>query len=498
MIIIVMASAIRLYNPVFRSIWGDESHSIYSAMEFSKHNIVTSSLNILNDAHLPAYFVLLSTWIGLFGVGEYALRLLSVILGIASVIAFYFQTKEMFDEYIARISAFLLALSPLAVMHSQEIRMYGLLLLFTIFSSVYFWRILSGKRAPSNIILYVLFTVLLLLTHIYAVLLLFAQVLISLKYVWKERNIKSAIQLIGPQLFAGLLVSPLYITLATARMGEITSNTAEMAFAVFPSFIKPFLYVFVLTLGETVAPWNFLITIPAALLFGYLLFVAVLRIKDERVQFLFTVSFIPVIIAAIFLRPTMPKYLIISLPFYLMIISYSLSLIGNIKLRILLLACIAMTQLFALDNYFTLKEYHNSNQMEPWRQVASIIEEKHQAGDVVVASDHYIVGNILNYYLNLSDKRSFAVYTLEKNFENSVSVNRIKGKRVWFISHILDDRMFPPGYIKDERAQISKRYTLTYDKKFIPYQDTLVSKLPIKRHQEGSSRIELSLYKEKR
>ncbi|MGB9613002.1 MAG: glycosyltransferase family 39 protein [Candidatus Margulisiibacteriota bacterium] len=136
---------------------------------------------------LASLFFLLSIWVKLFGASEYALRLFSILIGIGSILIFYCLAKRFFEEQAGLLGTFLLAISPLAVMYSQEIRMYGFVLLLSILSSLYFWKLLDRKR--SMIILgYLVFTTLLILTHVFASLLLFSQFLFLIFDYWKKRD----------------------------------------------------------------------------------------------------------------------------------------------------------------------------------------------------------------------------------------------------------------------------------------------------------------------
>ncbi len=155
---------------------------------------------------------------------------------------------------------------------------------------------------------------------------------------------------------------------------------------------------------------------------------------------------------------------------------------------------ILVCQSLALSNYFLLKEYHNSNRMEPWRKVTTIIESKHENGDEIMTSSYFIAGRIMNYYLNISDKKGYRVDSLEKLKGGQADPSKISAKRVWLITQMLDDRVFPADYIDRVRKKLNARYSMVFDESFVPYSQTLVSQLPINRHQKGTVRLRLSLY----
>jgi len=509
-IIFLIAVGIRFYDPTFRSLWGDEGHSVYTALVF-KDNMGSAIESLIKDSHLPAYFTLLSGWITFLGVSEYSLRLLSIVIGVFCVVAFYFFTKEIFDKKTALFSTFLLAISPLAVFHSQEIRMYGLMLFFSILSSFYYWKLILGEKGSLNLVGYIAFTTMLVLTHIYGALLLGAQFIFLLFDYGQEKKISIFIRLILGQLMIVALVSPLYARILFTNLMPVISGTADMAFSVFPWYFKFLLIFFVLSLGETVAPWNIVVSLPAGLIFGYLLVRNLKWVRDKKIIFLLVMCLFPILFSVILLKPTMPKYLIAVLPFYLLLIGHSLTQVEERYWRYFLLLGIILVQFFSTVNYFCLKEYHNSNQIEPWRQVASLIRENYRKGDIIVATKYFTAYRLLNYYLNLTNKPGYSIFCLQKeNYDpgrakmnyypvfdaegNPINILNISPPRIWFVTHILDDRTFPPGYVEAYRAKIKQAYSLIWQKNYIAYAQTLAAKLPIKRHKPGSYRITIELY----
>jgi uncharacterized membrane protein len=482
-VILIIGSALRLYQPTFRSLWGDEAHSFYSARHLSLTELV-------KDSHLPIYFVLLAGWQNAFGPSEISLRSMSILIGIFTLFVYFFFARELFGEKTAFYALGLLAISPLAIMHSQEIRMYGLLLLLSILSSWSFWR--WQTRSPSRLaaISYFIVTLMLALTHIFALLMPLAQIVYLI--INRNKSLKNYLLPLGAMLFA----LPFYAFLISANLGGVMSGSADMPFAVFPWFIKIMLIFFVLTCGETVAPWDILIVIPLALIIGGLILSSIWRLKDSRINYLMILAVLPIITAACFLKPTMPKYLIISLPFFILLIAEALVRLKPPLTRWLLVLVIIAGQSIAIKNYFQLKDYHNANQQEPWRQVALLIETKKQPGDVVIGTTHFVVQRLLNYYLNIVSPAQLPIYDLETN---RIDLNAIRPARLWLVTNIHDDRAFPLGYVSGYQARLVDQfnYQKIFCQGYLSYEATLVSKLPIKRHPAGTWRIEVSLYERK-
>ncbi|MFA5880330.1 MAG: glycosyltransferase family 39 protein, partial [Candidatus Margulisiibacteriota bacterium] len=362
LMILILGIAVRFYNPTFRSLWGDEAHSFYLSQQIAPQTIVSVTSELIQESHLPVYFVLLSAWTKIFGISEYVLRLLSILIGVCGLMVFFGFARRLFDNKTALISLLLLALSPLAVMHSQEIRMYGLLFLFSTLSSSYFWLLLSKKRTVWSGIGYVFCSLLLLLTHIYGALIIIAQFLYLLFELWREEDKLLLVRPFLLQMFTCLLVIPFYARMLWLNLFAVVVGATDMAFSVFPWYLKFLLLFFVLSLGETVAPWDWLVVLPAGVILGCLLLRNLREFSDNRIRYLLFLCFVPILLAAMFLKPTMPKYLIICLPFYLLLVGHAIVQIKGQVLKYGLVLIIMIADLFSLNNYYNLHDYHNSNQ----------------------------------------------------------------------------------------------------------------------------------------
>lgn len=83
--------------------------------------------------HPPLYYILLMPWLRIAH-SEFLLRLPSAVLGALTIPLTYALTRRLWEERTALISAWLVALSPLLVWYSQELRSYSLLVLLSVVS----------------------------------------------------------------------------------------------------------------------------------------------------------------------------------------------------------------------------------------------------------------------------------------------------------------------------------------------------------------------------
>ncbi len=169
--IMVLGLALRAYHLATQSIWLDEAYSVWIAKLSVSQMIAEAAAN---DNHPPLYYLLLHYWALVFGTSESAVRFLSLVFGVLAIPMIYAVGRQLFNKEAGLVAALLLALSAFNVQYSQETRMYILMVLLALVSMYFFLRLLE-QDTPFVTISYVLSTVLLLYTHVYALLILVIQ-----------------------------------------------------------------------------------------------------------------------------------------------------------------------------------------------------------------------------------------------------------------------------------------------------------------------------------
>ncbi len=141
---LLLAFALRTYALGKRELTFDEVGSVFIAARGP-----LGILAYLRDAireHPPFYYLLLSLWMPLAGRSEFAVRFLSVAIGLVTVAAMYRLARQTMRQPAALLTTFLLVLSPFHVRVSQDARMYVLLALWSLLSIFLFVRLLSQDR----------------------------------------------------------------------------------------------------------------------------------------------------------------------------------------------------------------------------------------------------------------------------------------------------------------------------------------------------------------
>ena len=164
--------ALRLARLGFQPLWWDEGYTVWFATQPLREMIALTA----RDIHPPLYYGLLSAWIGLWGTHPLALRMFSVLAGMLAIPLLYLATRTLMGPRVGLWAAGLLALSPIHIYYSQELRMYGLVALLSLGATFYAARLLAlgcdGDAASSaDGVKYLACTLAALYTQYYAALL---------------------------------------------------------------------------------------------------------------------------------------------------------------------------------------------------------------------------------------------------------------------------------------------------------------------------------------
>jgi len=160
LLILVVALLVRLPG-LDRDLWYDEASSLFNARGtdalttkivpngpeitgevFARDGGWRESLLAISHAEWmpPFYFLLLRAWVKLFGESNLNLRLLSLLIGLATIPCMFLLGRTVFDEKVGLAAAALLSIVPLHLQYSQEVRPYPLAILFVVLASWAYWN----------------------------------------------------------------------------------------------------------------------------------------------------------------------------------------------------------------------------------------------------------------------------------------------------------------------------------------------------------------------
>jgi mannosyltransferase len=164
--ILALAAAVRFYGITRPYMWFDEAFSV----QLSAYPPSLIWFHTGHDLHPPLYYLLLHVWMNMFGQGVLAVRALSVLAGVVTVALGVWLMRLIASTRVALLSGLLLAVFPVAVLFSQEARMYALLGVFLLGATLALVHWIKQPRQLRYLVFYALLMTLALYTHYYAVL----------------------------------------------------------------------------------------------------------------------------------------------------------------------------------------------------------------------------------------------------------------------------------------------------------------------------------------
>lgn len=251
---VVLAAGLRLYRLSLQSLWFDE-WIIYFGL--SSSSLITYLRNLFvylgEMAVTPIYLSLAYIVSVIFGEDIVALRTLSIVPGIFSVILLYLLSRRLGGRRAGLVAALCLALSPQHIWHNQEIRPYSLLFMACLLAllGLVYWRDQGRRRW---LLLNFLANGLLIFTHLFGVLFLLPQGL----YLLGRKEYKVFMRWSGAHLFfVALLLLAILVKphLSEGYHGETGLSLTAMIFRAFPSLLLRSFCADVLRWHTGIWPW---------------------------------------------------------------------------------------------------------------------------------------------------------------------------------------------------------------------------------------------------
>ncbi|QDT96526.1 glycosyltransferase family 39 protein [Gimesia aquarii] len=190
--ITVIAVSLRMQNLSDVGYLFDESFSL-QMVEFPLDEMWE---RIPEDISPPMFYLLLKSWIGLFGDTPFATRMLSVVLGTIVVLGVYLFAYEAYRklgdvsserqaQYIAVTASLLVALCPLHITFAQRIRMYSFGTALAVLSSWFLFRALNRpKTGTRDWVCFTLTAILFIYTHYFGMFTIAVEYVFALGYLF--------------------------------------------------------------------------------------------------------------------------------------------------------------------------------------------------------------------------------------------------------------------------------------------------------------------------
>ena len=135
--LVALALLVRFVWITHQSLWYDEVVSLTLAKQpFGSmlHDIART------ESTPPLYYAVLWVWVRIFGTTALALRSLSALTGVATVVVVYLAARVRFSRGAALVAGAFAATNPMLIWYSQETRSYALVTLFVAGTLYFFLR----------------------------------------------------------------------------------------------------------------------------------------------------------------------------------------------------------------------------------------------------------------------------------------------------------------------------------------------------------------------
>jgi uncharacterized membrane protein len=412
------AALLRFFRLGHQSFWFDEVFSL-SVVQGSLGDLLQLALK--DAVHPPLYYFVLYPFYHL-SASEFAVRLPSLLFGIAAVPLIYELGRRCLNELVGLVAALITLFSPFQIYYAQEARMYSMLLTLTALSLLSFWQAIeTGERKWWVALVVVMVAG--LYTHYLMVAIAAAEFLYLLRSAPRFLNghkrliANHVAQLRTPQRFyhgiaaftcIGVLYAPWLYGLL--RHGQSLSernrfgSMHEANLAVFGTFLDfCFGYFQGLWLlararyAEVAFALLFVGMILAAIIF-IVGFVSVLRIRFAR-GFLFLAFAVPIAAGYVLACKTyyhQTRYFMMAYPAFAILFAAGIVRLYEQRrgFGVAAVSLIAIINAMALSNYYFSYAY----QRDDWRSVSRYIQRHTQPDDLLVFNAPYEDQAFRRYY----------------------------------------------------------------------------------------------------
>jgi len=177
------------------------------------------------DVHPPLHHTLVWLCARAFGDSEAALRLPSLIAGVALIPMVFAAGRALYDRRTGLVAAVLATIAPIVVWYSQEARMYALLMLLAVVAVWALYRAIETGSArywaP-----YALASAAMIWTHYFAILLVLVLQGALVVMVWRRRRWESSRRLVRGAVAATVAIAVLCAPLAPFAIDQFMANEA--------------------------------------------------------------------------------------------------------------------------------------------------------------------------------------------------------------------------------------------------------------------------------
>lgn len=409
--ITLLATALRLYQLGTKSFWFDECFTRLATLAPLGDSLAAL---LVAGIYSPLYFLLLRPVAALAGASEYAFRFLSAAFGVLAIPAIYQLGRNLMGEASGVVAALLLAVCPFHIWYSQDARMYAPMALFGVLAMDHFVLLMRNHRR------WLSFSVcsgLAYLMHYFSFSLLYVQLVHRLP---RLRETRLARRWMLAQAAAVAPLAPWLIWYVARR-----AQPAGLGWIPAPGLLAPLetLWNFTAADVDTVTP-----PVIALMLVTALIFLRGLFPWNENRRLL--IGWLALPIGFLFLlslrRPYyVDRYLMASLPAYLLILASGIMAWRQAAWRIATLAVVLSAMLWGASRLYADPLFAK----EEWRGATAAIEAGLAQDDAVLMQDQETLMGTSAYRTREWQYKVLGIGDSSSTLDAAVASH----KRVWLV-----------------------------------------------------------------
>lgn len=459
-LILIFAFLTRIYHLTILPVFADEA--IYIRWSQVMGAEATLRFLPLSDGKQPFFM-----WILMFVVRRFSdplliSRLLSVISGLGTIVGIFVLTFILFkNKTVSLLASFLWAISPIAYFFDRMALVDSMLTMFGVWTLI-FAVITAQKKRLDTAMIGGFFLGFALLTKSPA---LFFTLLIPVTWIY-AKNFKNLLQIILLTLVTYVIGYAMYNILRLGPdFGMIASRNLDYVFPLSHLWTNP-KDPFVFHIAEIFTDWFIKMGPGIGLILGIIGIFVGFKKYFREVTILFAWFFIPIIIESEYAKVLTVRYILMTIPFFLIICSIA---ILQTKLTIVRIATLALLAIFVIQALLfdkvlatdpaaaNLPSSERSGYLEEWsagtgiKNVADYLKNLPEGKQVIVGTEGFFgtLPDGLQIYLNNYPK--IVVVGTGLNFTDvpdKLKASRLASNRTYFVVNSDRIKIKPEDYGK--------------------------------------------------
>lgn len=412
--IVLLGAVLRVYKLGAHNIWLDEFISVLYLRNWD-FKYTFYFLHVFSD--YPLYLCALKAWSMFFGESEFAIRSLSAVFGVFSIVTLFKISSLLFDKKTAAISSFILAVSPIHIWYSQEARKYSMSVFFVMLVVYFFIMALKSGKVLRYWVSFVISSIVSIYANYSSILFVF---LCGLVFLFNDGY---------RRVLLYYLLSVVFILLPFSLLLPYVCGIGVAMETIFwiprPDLVSLFITFDNFNVGYNATQY---IYYASSFVFYSLFLWGVIsnwRSKVAEVKFLLVLIFAPILgafLVSLKIPVYLDRYLLLSSPFYYILIAAGFSKLSSVFLKAALFIAAGAMISASLYNYYNylmpVGDFHHFgvHVKKPVDDILKKIKGREKETEIVAISN-FSDWSLAYYFKDFTALSNGYLFFLESDFK---------------------------------------------------------------------------------